>query len=53
MPSDPDNGSVSVNGLTPHSLASYSCDSGQGLVGGAFRVCLRNGSWSDQEPFCG
>ena len=39
--------------LAPDSLARYSCNGGFRLVGDSYRVCLKNGKWSGQEPFCG
>ena len=48
----PDNGRMSLSGTTYNSVATYSCDSGYGLIGNNTRTCLGTGNWSGEEPTC-
>ena len=48
----PQNGSVSVDGTTTGSTASYSCDIGFELVGEVMRVCMSDSEWSGTPPVC-
>ncbi|CAI8048337.1 hypothetical protein GBAR_LOCUS26681 [Geodia barretti] len=36
----------------PFSSATYTCDSGFGLVGQSVRTCEQSGSWSREPPVC-
>lgn len=45
---DPVNGTVSLSGNTPGSLACYSCQNGT-----VCRTCLMEGVWSGTEVSCG
>ena len=47
------NGNVSITGLTPGSVATYSCASGYYLKGQQNRTCNFLGKWSSNEPNCG
>ena len=38
--------------VLPGDVALYSCDAPYSLLGSEYRICLRNGSWSDSEPLC-
>ncbi len=49
---NPDNGRVVVSGLTPSSIADYTCDKGFKLIGTSWRKCLDNGEWSGEAPVC-
>lgn len=50
---DPVNGKVSVSGLSVGAFATYTCNSGFLLVGGAkSRVCSLGGVWSGVAPVC-
>ena len=49
----PGSGYVSYSaGTTYQSSASYSCDTGYTLMGGAMRQCQANGTWSGVVPIC-
>ena len=48
----PENGRVSLSGTTYNSVATYSCDSGYGLIGNNTRTCLGTGNWSGRKPTC-
>ena len=48
----PDNGRVSVGGVTIGSVATYSCDDGFTLMGTATRTCTSDGTWSGDNPTC-
>lgn len=50
--SNPPNGSVSLNGVTVGSLATYECDPGFILSGNQRRSCLATGRWSGSDPQC-
>ena len=45
-------GSVTVDGTTTGSTASYSCDDGYELVGDVMRVCMSDSEWSGTPPVC-
>ena len=49
---DPNNGQVSLDGTTPGSNATYTCDPGFSLIGNMERICQQNGQWSGSEPTC-
>lgn len=38
--------------VLPGDVALYICDAPYSLLGPEYRICLRNGSWSDSEPLC-
>ena len=48
----PDNGDIMITTTTLESLANYTCNTGFRLDGVDQRVCLSNGSWSDDAPSC-
>lgn len=50
--SDPEDGTVEINGTVFGSQASYSCDIGYNLVGVNTRTCLDSQQWSDSAPHC-
>ena len=51
--SDPANGSVTLTtGTTLGQTATYSCNTGYGLVGDSTRTCQATGNWSGSEPTC-
>ena len=50
--SNPANGIVVVTGLTPDSIATYTCNADYRLFGDATRTCDFNGQWTSVEPFC-
>lgn len=49
---NPTNGAVSTTGITYQNTATYSCNTGYNLVGGAGRTCLATGTWSGSAPVC-
>ena len=49
---DPDNGKVTVKETFLGSVANYSCDPGYTRIGDEIRTCLRDGTWSGNEPIC-
>ena len=50
--SPPENGWMSGSKTSyPHNV-SFTCRSGFILVGSSQRTCLRNGTWSGEEPTC-
>ena len=49
---DPLNGAVSVTGLSPESVANYTCNDGFLLVGISTRICGSDGTWSGVPPEC-
>jgi CUB/sushi domain-containing protein len=51
--SAPISGAVDTSaGTTFGASASYSCDPGYGIVGGASRMCQADGTWSGSAPTC-
>lgn len=51
--SDPENGSVDVaDEPIVGDVATYSCDAGYLLVGGAVRLCDEGGNWAGEAPTC-
>ena len=50
--SPPSNGKVMFSDTRPFSSATYTCDSGFGLVGQSVRTCEQSGSWSREPPVC-
>ena len=50
---DPANGQVDhTAGTTFRQTATYSCNTGYGLVGDSNRTCQANGVWSGSAPTC-
>ena len=50
---DPVNGQVShTTGTTFGQTATYSCNTGYGLVGDSTRMCQATGMWSGSVPTC-
>ena len=50
---DPENGQVSLSGMTEGSLATYQCDAGFFPTDGvAVRICEAGGEWSGSAPTC-
>ena len=50
--SRPENGIVTLNGVTFGSLATYVCNTGFVLDGNVQRMCLATGEWSGSDPSC-
>ena len=50
--SNPANGMVTVTGLTPGSIATYTCNNAYQLLGNDTRTCDSNGLWTNMEPTC-
>ena len=48
----PSNGEVFVSGFTAGSQATYSCNDGYNIVGGATRQCVDQQGWSGAAPIC-
>ena len=48
----PDNGGVEQPMITFMSTATYSCNTGFGLVGESTRTCQANTTWSGEAPTC-
>ena len=47
------NGSVSLEGTSVGTIASYQCDEGYSLVRGhSVRICLKTFQWSGSQPIC-
>jgi len=46
------NGTVSTSGLTPNSIAEYSCNSGSILIGSTSSKCILGGTWEPSPPSC-
>ena len=49
---DPENGQVSLTGITFGSKAIYTCNDGFELVGSSVRMCLATGEWMGEAPVC-
>ncbi len=49
---DISSGRVVLSGTTVGSTATYSCNKGYVLYGEQTRICLPDGEWSGEEPFC-
>ena len=50
---NPENSSVNHSaGTTFQQTATYSCDTGYGLVGDSTRTCQATGNWSGSAPTC-
>ena len=49
---NPANGEVDLNGTTPDSVATYSCDMGFRLNGTSTRTCQMSAQWSGSAPTC-
>ncbi len=49
---NPENGQVTVSGVSAGSNARYRCNTGFELVGAATRICLQTGQWSGSAPSC-
>ena len=50
--SDPENGTVTVMGTAPGSMATYECDSGFQLEESVVLTCGDDGEWSPAPPDC-
>ena len=50
--SHPINGTVSLANTVLNSIATYTCEPGNGLVGSRTRVCQDDGLWSGSAPIC-
>ncbi|XP_053405168.1 CUB and sushi domain-containing protein 1-like [Mercenaria mercenaria] len=48
----PENGIVTVSGLTYLNIATYSCLTGFTLTGSATRICMSDGNWNSSAPSC-
>ena len=48
----PTNGKVVLSGITPGSVATYSCNSGFQLRGNEKRKCQNNGQWGGNAAVC-
>ncbi len=48
----PEGGSVKLTGLMVGSTATYMCSGGYVLEGVQVRTCLKDGTWSEDEPRC-
>ena len=47
------NGKVKFSSIMEGGVATYSCNSGYGLVGSSSQLtCHRSGGWSDSPPRC-
>lgn len=49
---NPENGGVSLSGITPGSTVTYDCNAGYSLIGERTRMCLPSGEWSGSAPTC-
>lgn len=49
---NPEDGQVSLTGITVGSKAIYSCNKGFILAGDSRRVCQISGKWSGEAPVC-
>ena len=38
--------------IKPGDVVVYTCEQPYTLEGSSYRVCLNNGTWTDQEPKC-
>ena len=47
-----DNGGRTVDGSSPGSVATYTCNDGYVLVGDSTRTCQATGTWSGEDPQC-
>lgn len=52
QPASPLNAKVEVGGLSPGSLATYTCDPGYKLFGSDTTVCSAKGKWAGDLPVC-
>ena len=50
--SNPDNGMVTWDSLSPGGVANYTCDPGFSLIGDYARICGSDGTWSGEPPTC-
>ena len=48
----PANGLVTLEGNSPGSVATYSCNESHSLLGSATSQCQSNEAWSNQPPTC-
>ena len=44
--------SVDTTKILPGDLVTYSCDPPYLLEGVEYRICMKNGSWSEEQPVC-
>ena len=49
---NPTDGSVQYTGLTPGSVATYTCNDGYQAVGEVTRTCETDGTWTGDPPVC-
>ena len=50
--SHPISGTVSLANTVHNSIATYTCEPGNSLVGNRTRVCQDDGLWSGSAPIC-
>ncbi|XP_052796464.1 sushi, von Willebrand factor type A, EGF and pentraxin domain-containing protein 1-like [Mya arenaria] len=51
-PSTIENGNVTAQTTTYHSVASYTCDPGYDIIGSRTIQCMSNGNWSHTQATC-
>lgn len=44
--------SVDTTTIQPGDVVTYSCDPPYILKGADYRICMSNGTWSEEEPQC-
>lgn len=44
--------SVDSTKIQPGDVVTYSCDPPYRLEGAEYRICMNNGSWSEEQPQC-
>ncbi len=49
---NPSDGKVGVNIPDVGATATYTCNTGYGVVGSPTRNCLFDGTWSGKQPSC-
>ena len=43
---------VDTTVIRPGDIVTYNCDTPYLLVGAEYRICISNGTWSEEEPQC-